>query len=61
MLPVVDYTDVNDLLCGLEIIPTQVWALRSLDFNWGSQAREEAGLDFWKKGPGLVTCVCVLT
>jgi len=33
MLPVVDYTDVNDLLCLLEIIPAQVCSLWSSVFN----------------------------
>ena len=33
----------------MEIIPTPVWAWRSLVFNWFSLAREDANLDFYTK------------
>jgi len=52
-----NYTEVNDLLCLLGIIPAEVWSLWSSVFNWLGLAQEDASLDFGTKGTLLFTGV----
>jgi len=43
------------LHCSEALCLSDVQIARSEDFDWRSQAREDAGLEFWNKEPGLVT------
>ena len=44
-----NYTEFNDLLCSLEIIPSWVCTHGVRSFNWLGLAQGDASLDFYTK------------